>query len=42
MILYPEKTKIRFCIDITDTGKREKMLHFEVRNRNMPFCSVLF
>ena len=28
MILYREKTQIRFCINITDTGKREKMLHF--------------
>ena len=24
MILYREKTQIRFCINITDTGKREK------------------
>ena len=31
MILYREKTQIRFCINITDTGKREKMLHFEIR-----------
>ena len=42
MILYREKTRIRFCINITDTGKREKMLHFEIRYRDMPFCSVLF
>ena len=39
MILYREKTQIRFCINITDTGKREKMLHFEIRYRDMPFCS---
>ena len=42
MILYREKTQIRFCINITDTGKREKMLHFGIRYRDMPFCSVLF
>ena len=42
MILYREKTQIRFCINITDTGKRKKMLHFEIRYRDMPFCSVLF
>ena len=43
MILYREKTQIRFCINITDTrDKREKMLHFEIRYRDMPFCSVLF
>ena len=24
MILYREKTQIRFCINNTDTGKREK------------------
>ena len=43
MILYREKTQIRFCINITDTGKREKkMLHFDIRYRDMPFCSVLF
>ena len=42
MILYREKTRIRFCIYITDTGKREKILHFEIRYRDMPFCSVLF
>ena len=40
MILYREKTQIRFCINITDMGKREKMLHFEIRYRDMPFCSV--
>ena len=40
MILYREKTQIRFCINTTDTGKREKMLHFEIRHRDMPF--VLF
>ena len=29
MILYREKTQIRFCINITDTGKREKMLRLK-------------
>ena len=38
MILYREKTQIRFCINITDTDKREKMLHFEICYRDMPFC----
>ena len=38
MILYREKTQIRVCINITDTGIREKMLHFEIRYRGMPFC----
>ena len=42
MILYREKTRIRFCIYITDTGKHEKMLHFEILYRDMPFCYVLF
>ena len=42
MVLYREKTEIRFYINTTDTGKREKMLHFEKRYRDMPFCSVLF
>ena len=42
MIKYRKKTQIRFCINITDTGKREKMLHFEIRYRYMPFCSILY
>ena len=27
-----------FCINITDGDKREKMLNFEIRYRDMPFC----
>ena len=42
MILYREKSQIRFCINITDTGKCEKVFHFEIRYRDMPFSSVLF
>ena len=39
-ILYREKTQIRLGINITDTGKREKMLHnlgIHVHNYNILF-----
>ena len=39
-ILYLEKTQIRLGINITDTGKREKMLHnlgIHVHNYNILF-----
>ena len=32
MILYREKTQIRLCINITDTVKREKMLHIRPKD----------
>ena len=40
MILYREKTQIRLGINITDTGKREKMLNnlgIHVHNYNNLF-----
>ena len=51
MILYREKNQIRLGINITDTGKREKMLHnfgIHVHNYNILFillskrCALLF
>ena len=53
MILYREKTQIRLCINITDTGKREKKCYIYILeyiiiifssfsyHRDMPYCSVL-
>ena len=49
MILYREKTQIRLCINITDTGKRVKSYILEYiiilfcsfpYHRDMPYCSV--
>ena len=49
MILYQEKTQIRLCINITDTGKRVKSYILEYiiillcsfsYHRDMPYCSV--
>ena len=52
MILYREKTQIRLCINITETGKREKIcniLEYIIiifcpfsYHRDMPYCFVLF
>ena len=43
MILYREKTHVRLGINITDTGKRENMLHnfgIHVHNYNILFLQL--
>ena len=43
MILYREKTQIRLCINITDTGKHEKsnILEYIIASHIIEMCLIL-